>query len=98
MVQTLGFGLMVGDLGVQLAGQTSPCFSTNWKAFTNLEKQYSAPLFYCCETRQIGLTNIELCLLLSNKFLMSNLVNWYPRFTVVPISETKLFPLGSIIS
>ncbi|PWA25644.1 hypothetical protein CCH79_00001331, partial [Gambusia affinis] len=26
--------LTVGDFGVQLAGQTSPCVSTNWKAFT----------------------------------------------------------------
>lgn len=35
---SLGSGLMVGASGVQLAGQTSPCFSTNWKALINLEQ------------------------------------------------------------
>ena len=31
-----GLGLMVGEFSLQLAGQTSPCFSTNWKALTSL--------------------------------------------------------------
>jgi hypothetical protein len=35
--EPLGLGLMVGALSFQLAGQTSPCFSTNWKALTNLK-------------------------------------------------------------
>ena len=27
---------MVGEFSFQLAGQTSPCFSTNWNALTSL--------------------------------------------------------------
>ena len=34
---TLGSGLMVGVSGVQLAGQTSPFFSTNWNALISLQ-------------------------------------------------------------
>jgi hypothetical protein len=47
---TLGLGLMVGESGVQLAGQTSPCFSTNWKAFRSLQRQVTR-LIDCLKER-----------------------------------------------